>query len=277
MELMYLFLLLIPLVTFSSAFYNPIVDHGQDPSVKYYNDNYYLVQSVSEAIIVVMKSSRLENLGNPDTNVTVWVGSGDLCCQVWAPELVFIEDTNHWYIYFAADDGNFVAHHSYVLESVGIDPLGPYNFIGKMAVATDAFAIDSTVLKLDNQLYYIWSGSPVNDSVPQQNIYIASLSGPTNITSDRFLISEPIYPWEFDSNGFGNNEGPAVLQWDGKTYITYSASTTGQDTYCFGMLTYIGGDPLQQSSWLKSNTSVFFQNPAESVYGPGHNCFTTSP
>ncbi|GAB6026418.1 hypothetical protein CHUAL_012619 [Chamberlinius hualienensis] len=264
-------------VSTSSAFYNPILTKGQDPSVKFYDGNYYLTQSVSDAIIVVMKSSRLENLGFPDENVTVWTGSGQLCCEVWAPELVYVNVTSLWYIYFTADDGNNINHRAYVLQSIGTDPLGPYNFIGKIAAATDYWAIDSTVLQLNNQLYFLWSGSPNANDIPQQNIYIASMSDPTTLSSDRYLLSEPTYQWEKDAGGYGCNEGPAVWQVNGTTYVVFSASSTWENTYCLGLLTYIGGDPLQQSSWTKRNSSIFSQNPAESVFGPGHNSFTTSP
>lgn len=260
----------------SFAFYNPIVAQGQDPSVKYFNGNYYLTQQSNNVMVNVMKASKLENLGTPDQTVTVYTAGSDPCCEIWAPELVYFESTGLWYIYFAADDGDNANHRTYALQSSGNDPLGPYTFVGKVAAATDMWAIDSTVMLLNNQLYYIWSGSPTGvDTI--QYLYIASMSSPTTLSSDRFAISEPVEDWEIASNGQGVNEGPAVLQNAGSTWIAYSASGSWEDSYCLGLLTYNGGDPLQQSSWVKSNGCVFASDSSKSVYGPGHNCFTTSP
>ncbi|GAB6032310.1 hypothetical protein CHUAL_010948 [Chamberlinius hualienensis] len=275
-QFLYVLLLLTISVTYSLGFYNPIVSKGQDPSVKYYNGSYYLTQSVNDAMIVVMRSPTIESLGYPVETVTAFLGTSPVCCELWAPELVYIDDTDKWYIYFAADDGDNANHRSFVLESASNDPLGPYTFVGEIAAATDMWAIDSTVMKLNNQLYFIWSGSPyVIETI--QYIYIALMSSPTSLSSDRFILSEPTYPWEFASNGQGVNEGPAVLQHDGNTFIVYSASGSWEDSYCLGLLTYIGGDPLQISSWVKTDGCVFSQNPSKSVYGTGHNSFTTSP
>ncbi|GAB6032309.1 hypothetical protein CHUAL_010947 [Chamberlinius hualienensis] len=272
----FLLVILACFITYSIAFYNPIVSQGQDPSVKYYNGNYYLTQSRDNGIVVV-RSPKLEDLGNPAETVKVWnAGSGNLCCEIWAPELVYIKDQDRWYIYFAADDGNNANHRSYALESSGNNPLGPYTLIGEMAVATDMWAIDSTVMNLNNQLYYVWSGWPENSDF-QQNLYIASMSSPTTLSSDRYLLSEPTNDWEIAGNGQRINEGPAVLQNNGNTFIAYSASGSWENSYCLGLLTYIGGDPLQISSWRKSNGCVFAQDSSKSVYGTGHNSFTTSP
>jgi len=261
------------------GFNNPIVGQGQDPSAKYYNGNYYLVQSYG--YIAVMRASKLENLGQPDETVTVWTPTApsgeELCCNIWAPELVFVEEENRWYIYFAADNGDNVNHRNYVLQGAGPDPLGPYTLLGKIAAAPtgDHYSIDSTVMNLNGQRYFIWSGWPA-DVDGQQNLYIAQMSSPSTLSTDRYLISSPTDPWEF-TDDLGINEGPAVLQNQGSTYIAFSACASWDDRYCVGLLTYNGGDPLDQASWLKSNGCVFQQDPGNSAYGPGHNSFTTSP
>jgi hypothetical protein len=73
------------------------------------------------------------------------------------------------------------------------------------------------------------------------------------------------------------NEGPEVLQRDGKTFIIYSASACWGPDYKLGMLTYGGGDPLSESAWVKHPDPVFARSDANGVYAPGHNGFFTSP
>jgi GH43 family beta-xylosidase len=57
----------------------------------------------------------------------------------------------------------------------------------------------------------------------------------------------------------------------------FSASHCSTPEYKLGLLTYNGGDPLQQSSWVKSSQPIFQRNNAAGVFGPGHNGFFKSP
>src|SRR3712207_5000527 len=85
----------------TTRFNNPIISSGADPSIVLYNGNYYLVQSDGD--IWVTKSPTLTGLGS-GLRVRVWDSptTGAFCCEVWAPEILFIN--NRFYIYFAADD-----------------------------------------------------------------------------------------------------------------------------------------------------------------------------
>jgi GH43 family beta-xylosidase len=87
------------------------------------------------------------------------------------------------------------------------------------------------------------------------------------------LISTPTYDWEIQDGRV--NEGPEVLRHDGQTFIIYSASACWGPHYKLGTLTYNGGDPLKQASWIKSPEPVF--QAANGVYGPAHNGFFKSP
>jgi GH43 family beta-xylosidase len=67
------------------------------------------------------------------------------------------------------------------------------------------------------------------------------------------------------------------LIWNGKIYLTYSASATDHN-YCLGLLTAdANADLLDADSWTKSKESVLQSSPDNNVYGPGHNSFTTTP
>jgi len=259
----------------AATFYNPIVSAGQDPSVIQYNGYYYLAQSInSDTALAVTKSKTLTGLAG-GTQVTVWnhpASTGAMCCEVWAPELVFLN--NKFYIYFTADDGNNANHRMYVLESNSLDPQGSYTLKGKIAAPTDNWAIDGTVLQLGTSLYFVWSGWAGTTNV-QQNLYIAPMSNPYTISGERVLISSPTNAWETLGAPPSINEGPEVLQRNGKIFIVYSASGSWTDDYCLGMLTASAtANPMLGSSWTKSSGCVF--SKAATAYGPGHNSFTQS-
>jgi GH43 family beta-xylosidase len=253
-------------------FYNPLMS-GADPSVVYRDGFYYLVQSDGD--LWVTKSATMTGLGS-GTRVKVWTraASGGLCCNVWAPELLFLN--NKWYIYFAADDGNNDNHRMYVIESTGANPQGSYYAPKKIAAPTDRWAIDGTVLqKDDGSLYFLWSGW-AGTTNGQQNLYIAPMSSPTTISGERVLISQPTNTWERIGGPPYINEGPEVLKRNGKIFLVYSASGSWTDDYCLGMLTATStANVLLAGSWTKSAGCVFSKNTG--AYGPGHNTFTTSP
>ena len=111
----------------------------------------------------------------------------------------------------------------------------------------------------------------------------------TQIT-DATVIAVPQYEWEYgvdvyDENGDVNtyshtsaninvNEGPAILQRNGKVFIVYSASSC-DEAYCLGMLTADqNADLCDMASWKKSETPVFTTSVGNCVYGPGHCSFT---
>ncbi len=74
------------------------------------------------------------------------------------------------------------------------------------------------------------------------------------------------------------NEGPAVLQRNGRIFLVYSAGGCWTDYYGLGMLTASEtSDLLDPSSWKKSSVPVFWQSPAAHAYGTGHNSFFKSP
>lgn len=240
--------------------------NGQDPSVVYKDGYYYLVQS--EGNIVIRKSKSIAGFKDAP-KVEVWHNE---CCNVWAPELQFIQ--GKWYIYYSKDDGNNDNHRMYVLESKGNDPMGPYIHRGKIAdPENDRWAIDGSVMeKEDGSLYFIWSGWEGKKN-EQQNLYIAPMSNPYSISGERVLISKPTYAWE--RMGLPVNEGPQPIRKNGKYFVIYSASGSWTDDYCLGMITNKDGDLLNPSSWVKSENPVFAKSP--NAYGPGHHCMVEGP
>jgi GH43 family beta-xylosidase len=188
--------------------------------------------------------------------------------EIWSPELQLID--GKFYIYFALYDGTNANERMYVLEGTSGNPQGEYAFKGKLDIPTDRWAIDGSVLVTDDDdKYFIWSGWG-EFSNTRQNIYIARMSNPWTISSDRVCISTPEYGWE--KHGYPYvNEGPQALVRDGKIFIIYSASGSWTDDYSLGQLTYLGGDLLNPNSWRKEPKPVF--SKTDTIFAPGHASF----
>jgi GH43 family beta-xylosidase len=173
----------------------------------------------------------------------------------------------------AADDGKNENHRMYVLSTAGANINEAFSFIGKISDKSDRWAIDGSPFKYNGKRYFIWSGWEGEQNV-QQNIYIAEMDSPTSIRSERTLISQPDHEWEKRGSNKDLptiNEGPEVLQRNGKVFLIYSASGSWSDYYCLGMLELTGENPLLASAWKKSPNPVFESNDA--VTSPGHASF----
>ncbi|RWY50333.1 glycoside hydrolase family 43 protein [Mucilaginibacter gilvus] len=266
------------------AFTNPLLPSGADPWVIYHNGYYYYTNSLQNKLNI-WKTKNLANLASAEKK-TVWIppANTQYSKELWAPELHYLN--NKWYIYFAADDGSNNSHRLYVLENTAADPLtGTWEFKGKVADATDKWAIDGSVFTHKGQLYMIWAGWE-GDENGQQDLYIAKMKNPYTIDGSRVKISSPHYDWE--KNGdlhdavnpphVNVNEGPEILKHGNKLFLIYSASGCWTDFYALGMLTAsANSNLLDPASWTKSAEPVFKKSEANSVYAPGHNAFFKSP
>ena len=69
------------------------------------------------------------------------------------------------------------------------------------------------------------------------------------------------------------NEGPAYLEHNGKIFLTYSASETGE-CYCMGMLSIDENkNLLNPHEWKKEYKPILNTDIDKQIYGPGHNSF----
>lgn len=253
-------------------FTNPIKPAtSADPWIVYKDGYYYYCHSNGNNKIYVTKTKNLQDIDR-EVAVNVWTSpyGKEYSAELWAPELHFIQ--GKWYIYFAADDGRNENHRMYCLESTSEDPQGGYEFKGKVAAKTDKWAIDGTVLDMDGQLYFLWSGWEGDENI-RQGIYIAEMSNPYTISGERVLLSMPEQPWEMNGQPY-INEGPQVLKKNDTIHIVYSASGSWTDEYCLGLLTCKDGKVMNPSSWEKTGP-VF--SKGETAYGPGHCSFVKSP
>jgi GH43 family beta-xylosidase len=274
------------------TFTNPI-DIGADPWVVRSAGFYYMVESRDNGIWVYKSTS----LTTPKMNgVRVWAAppSGWNETNIWAPELHQIDGL--WYIYYAGgrrhpngSDAPFTNQRAGVLQSTSSDPQGSYIDRGMMYTGDDiqadtgyVWAIDMTVHRLNGQLYAVWSGWDRNSTSTnagadrvEQNLYIARMSNPTTISTNRVRISSPEASWE-DTQELDLQEGPTFLERSGQTFIIYSTGESWLPTYKLGQLRMTStANPLDPASYVKSNGPVF--TGATDVYGVGHASFTQSP
>lgn len=106
-----------------------------------------------------------------------------------------------------------------------------------------------------------------------QSLCIAPLTSPTTLGAIS-AISHPTLSWEREEGELPVNEGPAILQRNGKTFMAFSASFCWTDNYQLGLLTLKdGADPTKEASWVKTGP-VF--SSSNGNYGTGHNGYVFS-
>ena len=246
---------------------NPMNDGANDPFVTYHDGYYYYCWS-SGTGVNVSKAKTLDKVSyNGGVNVYTAPGGTNYSGEYWAPELHYIDGS--WYIYVAADDGNDVNHRMWVLKGTDEDATRPFKMVGKIYDSTDKWAIDGTVLHLNDQLYFVWSGWAGDNDGGNQKLYIAHMSDPCTIDTKRVMISSPSYSWEGPLN-----EGPFAATYNGNTYIFFSGNGSWTDDYCVGYLKLTGNDPLKAKSWTKCSTPILSKTTG--AYGPGHCSITVA-
>ena len=272
-----------------NTFFNPVAQ-GADPWVVKHEGKYYSVESRDGGIYVY----RTDTLTSLERNgVRVWTPptTGWNRTDIWAPELHRVD--GKWYIYYAAGqpgpagpDAGFTDQRSGVLEGVGDNPQGVYVDKGMLYTGDDVasgtnpvWAIDLTVARINGQLYAVWSGWEQNAAthVTPQHLYIARMSNPWTIATNRVKISSPTESWE-QGTQLDLQEGPEFLVNGTNTFIVYSTRESFLPDYRLGLLRLAApdADPLNPASWVKSGP-VFTGAPGLGVYGVGHASFTTSP
>lgn len=268
----------------ADTFKNPLLPSGPDPWVISYKGIYYYTNTTGRNL-TLWATPDITDLRDARKRV-VWTPpqTGPYSHEIWAPELHRFN--GRWYLYFAADSRTNETHRIWVLENTADDPLeGTWTLKGKVADSTDKWAIDPTAFESDGQLYLLWSGWK-GDTDGEQDIYIAHLKNPWTVDSPRTLLSYPKYPWEHVGDILNRpamphvevNEGPEILQHGHNIFLVYSASGCWTDYYELGVLeAREGSDLLDANSWKKFDHPFFRQDPAASVFGPGHNGFFKSP
>ncbi|WP_433824701.1 family 43 glycosylhydrolase [Actinoplanes sp. CA-015351] len=258
------------------SYTNPIANQRADTHIYKHTDGYYYMTATVPEYdrIVLRRATTLQGLSTAAETV-IWRKhtGGIMGAHIWAPEIHFID--GKWYVYFAAGATNDVwAIRMYVLETSAANPLTTaWTERGQITTPWSTFALDASTFVASGVRYLIWAQQEPGIAT-NSNIYIARMSNPWTITGTTARIAVPTLAWE--TRGYKVNEGPAVVQRNGKIFMTFSASATDAN-YCLGLLTATAGsDLLNPASWVKSANPVFASNANTGQYGPGHNSFTVS-
>lgn len=258
----------------------PFIPQRADPYIRRIGSTWYFTASVPAYDCIILRwADTLDGLRTAPEHV-LWCAheSGEMSKHIWAPELHYLDGC--WYIYFAAgekEDGWKIR--PWVLRCQDEDPVtGRWEECGKLTRAegdqfsfTD-FSLDMTIFENAGKRYCIWA-EKVSVGKKISNLYIAELETPLIMKTPQMLLTSPTYAWERHS--FWVNEGPAVFHYDGRIFMTYSASDTSA-AYCIGMMWMNeADDPMDISAWHKSSQPVLVTDAAKGIYGPGHNAFFT--
>ena len=254
----------------SETFANPLLRNGADPWLEYFNGNYYLTTTTWTSELVMRKSPTIAGLADAPAH-NIWSGTDkSRCCNFWAFEFHPLQtaDGLRWYvIYTSGVAENFDGQRNHILESEGSDPMGPYQFKG--TPMPDHWNIDGSYLEYKDQLYFLWSEWHGKDQV---NL-IAKMSNPWTVEGEHRVITQPIHDWE--KSGLNVNEGPEIIQHEGRTFLVHSASFCNTEDYSLGVVELTGADPMDPAAWTKYDKPFF--SKGNGVYGPGHHGFFTSP
>jgi len=276
-------ILLSPLASASPtvAYNNTLINQRADPHIVKHTDGwYYFTATVPEFDkIVLRRAQTIQGLATaPET--TIWrrkrsgVGSG----QVWAPELHHID--GKWYVYVALGVSGQWKIRAFVLEGTNTNS-GDSNALaatwtekGLIKTNWDTFSLDASTFVVNGTRYLVWAQQEPSRSDENSSLMLAPLQNPWTIRGTAVAISRPTLAWE--RIGYKVNEGPAVIQRNGRIFLTYSAAATDAN-YCMGMLTASAtADLMNPASWSKSSTPIFVSNADTKQFGPGHNSFTVS-
>lgn len=252
---------------------NPFILYRADPYIVQAEDgSYYFTASYADEggssydRVTLRHADTIQGLADAQ-DVTLWTGN-----LLWAPELHYID--GQWVMYYATGIKSCTR-----ICRAGGDPMNPADWGAEIPFATipnynTTSSLDMTYFEANGTGYVIWAQMGAGNAIQRSTLYLAQLdpNDPSRITGDAMVLTTPQYAWEMVN--YMVNEGPSVLQKDGKIYVSFSASGTGVE-YCLGLLTAdAGSDLMDPASWTKTGYPVLTSQNVPGEYGPGHNSFT---
>lgn len=262
----------------------PLIEQRADPFIYKHSDGFYYFTASVPAYdrIELRRSETIAGLASAPT-LDVWhkPKTGPYSELIWAPEIHFNKDPQSgesaWYVYFAAAPSREIKdklfqHRMYAIRNKNANPLeGTWEFMGQVDSGIDTFCLDATTFTHKGVLYYLWAQKD-KAIEGNSNLYIAPMKTPWQLAGEPVMLSKPEFDWEI--RGFWVNEGPSVVKYGGRIFISYSASATDEN-YAMGLLwADEDADLLDPASWHKSPEPVLKTCYEHGIYGPGHNSFT---
>jgi GH43 family beta-xylosidase len=243
------------------------------------------------------EASTVDGLKTAPDNRILGTGLHGTGGQLWAPE--FHEVDGDLYLLFAGnvaanrDIANIEAHTMRLKP--GQDPLLAASWEtpqrvqgtdgGYLATAGLTLTIDMTHMRVGDQDYLVWNQRTKYDPNGQPSttgawapavIKIAkaavSSTGAWRIATAPVVLSTPDLGWDYNTSPV--DEGPFVIQRDGRIMITFSGSGV-DETYAVGLLeASADADLTDPASWNKRSYPIWsYEGPIANNWGPGHNAY----
>lgn len=255
--------------------------------------------------VVLRRGRTLEELQDRSKQVTIWKAgnqgyennAGKYVSKgyryIWAPEIHRVGE--YWVVYFTESQSGSSTTNIFCHALVLPEDTDPYSTAlatakdrslwedyqvragdgasGVTTALTHGFDLDMTYFEdeKNGEPYVIWASKTRSNN---SDLYIAKVdkTRPWVVNSEIVRLSMPEYGWE--NIRYDVNEGPTVLQKNGKVFMCFSASGTGSE-YAIGMMTANQGDNLLDlSKWTKNPYPLLTSRDVDGEEGPGHNSFT---
>lgn len=237
--------------------------------------------------VVLRRAKTLAGLKTADEHA-VWIPRGEdgFTPFLWAPETHHINGS--WHILVGAREGAsgrswcstmvLVEYTGSLEEMRQGGMLNPENWKPK-AMENSPCSFDMTFAEIDGTGYYIWPGHA------SLHIQKADPADPTRRTGPAVTLKILEWPFEYGKHNVhhtdqGIVEGAAVLQHNGKIYLSYAGATVDK-YYCTAvMMADAGADVMDPASWTHptyaalSTEDVVNTGGIAPHCGPGHNSFT---
>ena len=258
-----------------TAWNMPFIAQRADPYVLHHETGYYFTASVPEYNRIILRySPTLEGLRTAEEKV-IWQAheQGVMAHHIWAPEIHPID--REWYVFFAAGENPDIWKiRPWVLRCKGDPMTDEWQEMGQVEPADEfsfrSFSLDMTTFTQADKRFLVWA-EKVGVGRMISNLYMARSEGALKCVTPQLLLTSPSYGWE--RVGFWVDEGPAVMEHDGKIFLAFSGSSTGP-AYCVGLLWANADDDLMDiSCWHKLNRPVLSTDKEKGLFGPGHNSF----
>jgi Predicted beta-xylosidase len=255
-----------------------------DPHICQYQGRYYFTSTddiSGQKTIYIREAKSIEELFSAKDHVLM----SDNKIR-WAPELHMIGEKLYLFIAIGDEDveeqWKTVQCNIYELKRDG-NPIFQDDWKGPRKVLRSngsnlyniGITLDMTYFEVQNLSYVIWAQRQITKDMGAgtSDLYIATIDkrNPYQLTSEPICILRPRYGW--DRINAAVDEGPYIIQKNGKVYLTFSGSSVS-NTYCVGLLeAYMNSDLLDPQNWNELGYPILQTESIEGEFGPGHSSF----
>jgi len=137
-------------------------------------------------------------------------------------------------------------------------------------------AIDGHVfIDGDGKIYFYYSKDCCENRLPDgtraSQLYCVRMNEDlTSVYGEHVLVSTPTEPWEKLSRDPLWNEGPCMLKYGGRYFLSYSINFFSSDHY--GIAVSVADCPMGPFVKMEDNPRL---SKAQGIRGPGHNAYFT--